>query len=119
MNGKDDGDGLEEIVFEYTLKDPPAKVWKAVSLAEYRKKWLPDRALADAEPVSSTPGREISYRMLDDEPPYLESVVTFQIRPGADHGTLFRIVHRLTDARLQPRLGQAANNNGPALMRAA
>ena len=57
--------------------------------------------------------------MRDDEPPFLESMVTFRIRPRAHAGTLLRIVHWLTDARLQPDLGRFANSNGPSLMRAA
>jgi len=78
-----------------------------------------DDALADPDPISSVPDREVSYRMVDDEPPFLESVVTFQIEPGTADGTLFRIVHRLTDARVRLNLGQAANDNGCPLMRAA
>lgn len=54
--------------------------------------------------------------MRDDEPPFLESLVTFQIRPNADGGTILRIVHGLEDERLGP---PAANSNQPWLMRAA
>ena len=119
MNGKDDEGCAEEFVFDYQLDAAPEKVWRALSLGEFRNKWLPDGGLADPEPVSSAPGHEITYRMRDDAPPFFESVVTFQIRPGADDGTLLRIVHRLTDARLQPGIGRVANDNGPVLMRAA
>ena len=119
MSDTDAKERTEELVFEYELEAPPEKVWRALALAEFREKWLPDGALADPEPVSSVAGREICYRMLDDDPPFFESVVTLQIGPGPDDGTLLRIVHRLTDARAQPGLGQAANDNGPCLMRAA
>jgi uncharacterized protein YndB with AHSA1/START domain len=109
----------EHLEFEYELDAPPEKVWRALSIAEFRDKWLPKAALADAEPVGSAPGEEIRYRMRDDEPPFLESVVTFQLRPNADGGTCLRIIHRLADARAQRLLRRAANSNARCLMRAA
>jgi uncharacterized protein YndB with AHSA1/START domain len=57
--------------------------------------------------------------MRDDEPPFLESVVTFQVTPVADGGTRLLIIHRLMDARLEVRLPVAANSNDRCLMRAA
>ena len=63
------------------------------------------------------PGEEIRYRLQDDEPPHLESLVTFQLSPNGMGGTTLRIVQGLDDARLtQP---QATNDNRHALMRAA
>jgi uncharacterized protein YndB with AHSA1/START domain len=69
--------------------------------------------------VRSVPGEEIGYRMQDDEPPFLHSIVTFQLRPNADGGTHLKIIHRLADLRAQRELPRAANNNGRCLMRAA
>ena len=109
----------EDVVFEYKLDAPPEKVWRAISIPAFREKWLPDGALADAEPVSSAPGDEICYRVRDDEPPFLESVVTFQVRANTDGGTRLRIIHRLIDARLALQPPTAANSNWPSLMRAA
>jgi hypothetical protein len=57
--------------------------------------------------------------MRDEEPPFLESLVTFQIRPVADGRTLLRIIHALDDARFERRGRPAANDAGPFLMRAA
>ncbi len=119
MNDVDGEDRKDDLVFEYELDAPPKRVWRAIRISEFRQEWLPDGALADPDPISSVPEREVSYRMVDDEPPFFESVVTFQIGPGADDGTLLRIVHRLTDARAQSAFGQAANDNGTCLMRAA
>lgn len=119
MNGTDAIDRTDDLVLEYELEAPPEKVWRAIGMAAFRRRWLPDESLADPEPVSSVPGEEISYRMVDNEPPFLESVVTFQIESGAGAGTLLRIVHRLTDARVRRVTGQAANDNGTCLMRAA
>jgi uncharacterized protein YndB with AHSA1/START domain len=107
------------LVFEYELDAPPEKVWRAISVPDFRDKWLPRKDLADADPVSTAPGEEVRYAMRDGEPPFLESVVTFQVRPGAEGGSILRIVHGLTDARLVPRKVPAANNNGPRMMLAA
>lgn len=109
----------EDLVFEYELDAPPEKVWRAISIPGFRDKWLPGEDLADADPVSTAPGAEIRYTMRDGDPPFLESIVTFQIRPGADGGSILRIVHGLTDARLVPRKVPAANNDGPWMMLAA
>jgi uncharacterized protein YndB with AHSA1/START domain len=107
------------LVFEYELDAPPEKVWRAISIPDFRDKWLPREDLADADPVSTAPGEEIRYAIRDGEPPFLESVVTFQVRPDADGGSILRVVHGLTDARVVPRKVPAANNNGPLMMLAA
>ena len=80
---------------------------------------MPGVDLANAEPLSSAPCEEIRYRMRDDEPPFLESVVTFQVAPNADGGTRLRIIHVLADARSGLKPPKAANSNGPYLMLAA
>ena len=107
-----------DLVFEYELDAAPEKLWRAISVPGFRDKWLPEEDLADADPVSTAPGEEIRYAIRDGEPPFLESVVTFQVRPGADGGSILRVVHGLTDARLVPRK-VPANNNGPLMMLAA
>lgn len=53
--------------------------------------------------------------MRDDELPFLESVVTFQVLPDLNGGAILRIVHELADTQMPP----AANSNMPSLMRAA
>ncbi|MCX5580824.1 SRPBCC family protein [Kaistia terrae] len=110
---------MKTLVLEYELDAPPEKVWRAISIPEFREKWLPEGSLADAEPVSSTPGEEVRYGMRDAEPPFLESVVTFQLRPNEMGGTRLRIVHGLSDARLERRPQRAANSNRSSRMLAA
>ncbi len=107
-----------DLELEVELDAPPQKVWRAISMPAFRDRWLPEADLSDAEPVSSEEGREVRYGMKDDAPPFLESVVTFQIRPNGAGGTILRIVHELADERLQQQ-PQAANTNRPVLMRAA
>jgi uncharacterized protein YndB with AHSA1/START domain len=108
------------IVEDYEFAEPPEALWRAVSRPDIRERWLPANALASREPVSQTPGREASFRMREDAPPFLESVVTFRLDPNETGGTRLRIIHELNDARLrQPSLAPANGNARLALMRAA
>jgi len=108
--------GLE---LEYELNEPPQKVWRAISIPEFRERWLPMEPLVDPEATSTTPGQEVSYRMRDSTPPFLESTVTFRIAPNTTGGTILRIIHELTDARFGRATRAAANSNSPPLMLAA
>ncbi|AIK43092.1 MULTISPECIES: SRPBCC family protein [Brucella/Ochrobactrum group] len=108
--------GIEQ---EYELDATPQKVWRAISIPEFRENWLPSEALADPEPTSCKPGKEISYRMRESEPPFLESMVTFRIVPGVSGGTFLRVIHELNDTRLKHTAVVAANSNRMPMMRAA
>lgn len=119
MTEKDGEGNAKDVVLEYELDAPPEKVWRAISIPAFREKWLPGKDLVSAEPVSSAPGKEIRYSMREEEPPFLESVVTFQVRPNADGGTKLRIIHELTVVRRSIQIPQAANSNRACLMRAA
>ncbi|MBQ0709482.1 MULTISPECIES: hypothetical protein [unclassified Ochrobactrum] len=109
----------EAIELEYELDAAPQKVWRAISIPEFRENWLPSEALADPEPASCKPGEEISYRMRESEPPFLESMVTFRIVPGISGGTSLRVIHKLNDTRLKRVAAAAANSNRAPVMRAA
>lgn len=113
---KEQDNGVE---LEFDLGDPPQKVWRAISMPEFRERWLPKEALADPDAISVTPGQEVRYKLRDHSPPFLESTVTFTISPNATGGTCLRIVHELTDMRLGRMARAAANSNSPPLMLAA
>lgn len=115
-NGKTE-EREHDIELEYDLDEPPQKVWRAISIPEFRESWLPSDALADPEATAVTPGQEVRYRMRDNAPPFLESTVTFTVTPNASGGTSLRIIHRLTDARFD-RMTSAANSNGPFMLAA-
>ncbi len=115
-NTRDNKVGFE---LEYQLDEPTEKVWRAISIPEFRNSWLPQEALADPDATSVTPGKEVSYRMRDDAPPFLESVVTFRVTPNATGGTSLRIIHEATDRRIARMTRAAANNNSPPVMLAA
>ncbi len=107
------------IELEYDLSEPPQKVWRAISNPELREAWLPGRDLADPEPTTITPGREVRYAMRESTPPFLESSVTFRILPNGTGGTSLRIIHELDSAKLDRMTRGAANSNSPIRMRAA
>ncbi|MFT4266372.1 MAG: polyketide cyclase [Xenophilus sp.] len=119
MSDQETEEPTQELVLEYELDAPPEKVWRAMTIPAFREKWLPSDALADAEPVASKRNEEVQYRIRDDAPPFLESVVTFQVIPHAVGGTLLKVIHRLTDARIQSHPPDAANDDAPYLMHAA
>ena len=108
----------ERLVFEFDLDAEPEKVWRAISQEDHRNVWLPQTDTAASDVLSAVPGQEVRVRLRDDEPPHLESVVTFRIRPNQAGGTTLRIVHELADHRLA-RPMQAANGNAPTMMLAA
>ncbi|PDT03331.1 hypothetical protein CO666_14850 [Rhizobium chutanense] len=103
----------------YELDAPPEKVWRAISIAEFREKWLPKEALADPQSLSETPGKEVRYKLRDESPPFLESTVTFTITPNASGGTSLRIIHELTGVTFERLTSSVANSNSPVLMLAA
>jgi uncharacterized protein YndB with AHSA1/START domain len=109
----------KDLVLDYELDAPPEKVWRAISNPALRERWLPKTEMAEAAPISSTPGEEVRYRMREDEPPFLESIVTFQVSPNAAGGTRLRVIHGLTEVTLKQLIPRAANSNCRCLMRAA
>lgn len=104
------------LVFEQDIDEAPDKVWRAVSIPAYRDRWLPQAMLAEAEAVAVTPGQEVRYRLREDEPPFMESMVIVQVAANAAGGTRLTIIHTL--AAGAPRM-KAANANGSPLMLAA
>ncbi|MGH6614713.1 SRPBCC family protein [Sphingomonas sp.] len=119
MTDRKTDDHDKGIELEYEIDEPPHKVWRAISIPEFRENWLPKEALADPEATSLTPGHEVRYRMRESDPPFLESVVTFRIAPNATGGTSLRIIHQLADVRFGRMTRAAANNNSLPLMLAA
>ena len=114
MSESETQDRTKQLVFAYQLDAPPEKVWRALSIPAFRERWLP----VEVEVLSAVPGEEVRYRLREEEPPFLESTVTFQLAPN-EGGTELRIIHSPTDARLIETPPAAANNNQPLMLRAA
>ena len=105
----------ETIEMEFCFDAPPEKVWRAVSIAQYRERWLPGADLVQDEPVAVEEGSAVSYRMRDSEPPHEESVVTFQNAADGAGGTRLEIIQRIV-----VEVPAAANaNTGETMMLAA
>ena len=96
-----------EIALEYELDATPEKVWRAIAVAAFRERWLPEADLAEPEPIASVPGVEVQYRMREEGGPFPDSTVTFRIEPGPQGGTLFRVIHRIEDGAR----GTSSNDN--------
>jgi uncharacterized protein YndB with AHSA1/START domain len=119
MNDAETEEPKTGIALEYDLEEPPQKVWRAISIAEFREAWFPGDSLADPEATTVTPGEEVRYRMRDRSPPFLESTVTFKIAPNGNGGTNLRIIHEPDGIMVDRMTNAAANNNSPVLMLAA
>ena len=109
----------KDLVLDYFLDAPPEKVWRAIRLDEFRAEWLPNCDLKDAQPITENPGKEISFRMREDNQSPDSSTVTFQIGSGFCGGTRLRIIHRLESVGAGRKPPVAANGNGECLLRAA
>lgn len=116
---RETGDRENGLALDYQIDEPPHKVWRAITTPALRESWLPTEALADPEAASVTPGEEVSYRMRESSPPFLESLVTFRISINDAGGTSLRIIHELADAQIDRMIKAAANSNGSPLMLAA
>ena len=104
---------------EYEIDEPTEKVWRAITIPEFRDNWLPREELVAPDATSVTPGEEVSYRMRDSAPPFIESTVTFRIVRNATGGTNLRVIHEPTDVRFDRMTKAAANNNCAIVMLAA
>lgn len=82
-----------ELVLEFEIEAPPAKIWRAVTIPEYRNRWLPGKTLVDGEPLDVKIGRSVRYQLHDDKPPFGQSEVTFEVEPGTNGHSIFRITH--------------------------
>ncbi|SON54206.1 hypothetical protein HDIA_0665 [Hartmannibacter diazotrophicus] len=119
MSNVETDDGHAIIELEYDLDEPPQKVWRAISIPEFRDHWLPPQDLADSEAAIITPGRELRYTLRDGAPPFVESTVTFTVLPNGIGGTHLRIVHVPADGSFPHMIMSAANSNDPPLLRVA
>jgi len=106
------------IELEYDLDEPLQKVWRAISIPAFRENWLPKEVLAEPDAIDIKPGEEVRYRLREDNPPFLESTVTFRIAANAHGGTSLRIIHDLP-VNTGRMIKAAANHNGSPIKLAA
>ena len=109
---------VDELVFECALDAPPEKVWRALTVPEYLKRWLKPSQDIDLAVLTAEENVSLSYRWREAGQGAVagveDSVVTFELSPTDDGRTWFRLTHAPV---LVP---VAANGNaaGPMLMAA-
>lgn len=113
-----------DVTLECVLDAPPEKVWRALTLPDFVGRWLgacPDEERSGSavpepsyEIVEADPFSRLCYRWHGGTMDEAESFVTFELRPCANGGTWFRLVHARQQLAIQP-----ANGNSPPLAMAA
>ena len=110
-------DADETLVFETELDAPPEKVWRALSIPEYLDRWLQKPADAEISVVASDENRSLTYRWREPGEGVAalpeDSLVTFELSPGENGGTWFRLTHAPVAVPV------AANSNETVMMLAA
>ncbi len=104
--------GDKDLVFETILDAPPEKIWRALTIPEYRDRWLqrPDDVKVEVEAADIN--KTLTYRWKERDE---ESIVTIELTPHENGQTGFRLTHAPID------MPAAANSNEAAavMMRAA
>jgi hypothetical protein len=99
---------VTELVFDTVLDAPPEKVWRALTIPEFRDRWLQPPAGSTVEAVEETAESLFVVRIQEGQE---ESLVTFEISPADAGGTNFRLTH-------VPVMPAAANSNEPLMLAA-
>jgi uncharacterized protein YndB with AHSA1/START domain len=112
-DAQDARDADNDLVFETVLDAPPEKVWRALTIPEYRDRWMqrPDDVSIELETADAN--SVLTYRWTERDE---VSRVTIELMPAENGRTGFRLTH----APLV--IPAAANTNEPmpvTLMRAA
>lgn len=112
-------DDEAELVFEAVLDAPLEKIWRALTIPEYRDRWLQKPDNVDVALDMANDNNVLTYRWAErrsgDENSTEVSRVTIELTPNADGTTGFRLTHA------PPVLLAAANGNAaaPTMLRAA
>ena len=105
---------MDELVFECALDAPVDKVWRALTVPEYLKRWLKPEAGTDLAVVTAEENVSLTYRWRDGGQGAVagaeDSIVTFELSPTVDGGTWFRLTHAPMAVPV------AANGNAVAAM---
>lgn len=101
-----------ELVFETVLDAPPEKIWRALTIPEFRDRWLQPPDGVSVQLVSVSVNSLLTYSWNEGEE---ESLVTIELTPHDNGSTGFRLTHAPVT------IPTAANSNEvvPIMLRAA
>lgn len=102
-------DADNDLVFETVLDAPPEKVWRALTIPEYRDRWMQPPDDASLELVAANANSVLTYCWKERDE---VSFVTIELTPQENGQTGFRLTH-------QPVIVPAAANANDPVMRAA
>ena len=108
----------DELVFECELDAPPEKVWRALTIPEYLRRWLkPDQEI-DLAVVTAEENVSLTYRWREAGQGAVvgveDSLVTFELTPTSEGGTWFKLTH----APVALPVAANSNRSGPMMMAA-
>jgi uncharacterized protein YndB with AHSA1/START domain len=107
-----------ELVFECALDAPPEKVWRALTIPEYLKRWLKPKQSIDLAVVTAEENRSLTYRWRESGQGAIvgaeDSLVTFELTPMLDGGTWFKLTH----APIAIPVAANSNYRGPLMLAA-
>ncbi len=112
-------DAETELVFETVLDAPPEKIWRALTIPEFRDRWLQPPDGVNLHLVNVNAHSLLTYswqeRRDGDESGMEQSFVTIELTPNENGTTGFRLTHAPV------LIPAAANSNDAAtvMMRAA
>ena len=106
------------VTVSFQLEASPEKVWRALRNPDFRRQWWPDGDQAEEIGVADR-DQSMSFRLRETEPPFLASVVTFEVVPDDAQSTTLKITHELEGAIVMLLSDSVANDNGATLMQAA
>jgi len=85
----------ERVTMECTLDEAPEKVWRALSIAEFRDRWLTRKDNGErfaTEVIEAEPPRRLTLSWREGADDAAE-LLTFTLAPTASGGTWLRLVH--------------------------
>lgn len=98
-------DSKDELIFETVLDAPPEKIWRALTIPEYRDRWLQQPDDVKLQLVTVNANSLLTFSWVEKGE---ESLVTIELSPADDGGTTFRLTH------IPVSIPAAANSNEPA-----
>jgi uncharacterized protein YndB with AHSA1/START domain len=99
----------ERVTVECALDEAPDKVWRALSIPEFRDSWLtPKSESYAAEVIEAEPPRRLTLSWRDGTGDEAE-LVTFTLSPTSTGGTWLRLVHDRVAAPMRVPIPANAN----------